>query len=311
MDKITDILVVVNPLARDQPAVTKAALLARSLGAAIELLICDTKSSRNARTVGELPAGSNALFTNNLDLLLEEIAEPLRDDGIDVTTHVISGDPLHEAVIAWMDNSPADLVIKDTHHHSFATRTFATNTDWHLIRACPRPLLLTKPTMWNARPVIMAAVDPGHANDPSAALDHRILDVAVSLAGRFDAPLHAMHAYFSAAIATAAVGGMLSAIGVSAEALAAENALIRSRIRQITDRYGVAGANLHVDAAAAAEYLPRMVVEYHADILVMGAIARSGLKRVLLGSTAERVLEGLPCDALVVKSPDFAGNLPF
>jgi cytochrome c553 len=36
-----------------------------------------------------------------------------------------------------------------------------------------------------------------------------------------------------------------------------------------------------------------------------------GLKRVLIGSTAERVLETLPCDVLVVKSPDFAQNLPF
>jgi nucleotide-binding universal stress UspA family protein len=35
------------------------------------------------------------------------------------------------------------------------------------------------------------------------------------------------------------------------------------------------------------------------------------VKRVLLGSTAERVLEALPCDVLVVKSADFARILPF
>jgi universal stress protein E len=311
MDKITDILVIVNPLARDQPAVAKAAALARSLGAAIELLICDTKSSRNAHMEEQLPADSNALVTNNLDTLIEEIAEPLRDDGIDVTTHVISGDPLHEAVIAWMRNSPADLVIKDTHHHSLARRAFADNSDWRMIRACPLPLLLTKQTIWDTRPVIMAAVDPGHAQDPSAGLDHRILDVAASLATQLDAPLHAMHAYAPATIAMAAVGGMPPIVGVSAEAPEAENALNRARIRQITDQYGVEDANLHVDAAAAAEYLPRMAGECQADIVVMGAIARAGLKRVFLGSTAERVLEALPCDVLVVKSPEFARNLPF
>jgi universal stress protein E len=293
MDQISDILVIVNPLVREHPAVTKAAALARSLGAAIELLICDTKSS------------------DNLDSLLEEMAEPLRDDGIDVTTHVISGDPLHESVVAWMRNSPADLVVKDTHRHSLARRAFADNSDWHLIRACPLPLLLTKPKVWDTHPVLMAAVDPGHANDPSAALDHRILDVAASLATRFDVPLHALHAYFAAAIATAAVGGMPPFGGVSAEAHAAENALQRSRIRQMTDQYGVADADLHVDAGAAAEYLPRMAAHCNADIVVMGAIARSGLKRVLMGNTAERVLETLPCDVLVVKSPDFARNPPF
>jgi universal stress protein E len=293
MDQISDILVIVNPLVREHPAVTKAAALARSLGAAIELLICDTKRS------------------DNLDSLLEEMAEPLRDDGIDVTTHVISGDPLHESVVAWMRNSPADLVVKDTHRHSLARRAFADNSDWHLIRACPLPLLLTKPKVWDTHPVLMAAVDPGHANDPSAALDHRILDFAASLATRFDVPLHALHAYFAATIAMAAVGGMPPFGGVSAEAHAAENALQRSRIRQMTDQYGVADADLHVDAGAAAQYLLRMAAHCNADIVVMGAIARSGLKRVLIGNTAERVLETLPCDVLVVKSPDFARNLPF
>jgi universal stress protein E len=145
MDRITDILVIVNPLAKDQAAIAKAAALARWLGAGIELLICDTKSSREMHTEGRIPVISNALLTDNLLSLLEQLAEPLRDDGIDVTTHVISGDPLHEVVVSWMRNSPADLVIKDTHHHSFAKRAFVTNTDWHFIRSCPVPLLLTKP----------------------------------------------------------------------------------------------------------------------------------------------------------------------
>ena len=159
MDRITDILVIVNPLVADQPAISKAATLARWLGAGIELLICNTQNPR----------------TDNVDSRLEQMADPLRDDGIDVTTHVISGDSLHEALTAWMRDSPADLVVKDTHHHSLVKRTFTTNTDWHLIRTCPVPLLLTKPKTWATPPLLMSAVDPGHPNDPSAALDHRIL----------------------------------------------------------------------------------------------------------------------------------------
>ena len=294
MNKITDILVIVNPLIRDQVAVEKAAALARWFGASIELLVCDTKSSREAHTEGGLPPISNVSLNDNLDALLDEIAEPLRDDGIDVTTHVISGDPLYETVLSWMRNSPADVVIKDTHHHSFAKRALAVNTDWHLIRACPVPLLLTKPKVWGSPPVLMAAVDPGHANDTSAALDERILDVTVSMAKRIDGEVHAMHAYLPATIATAAVVGMPAMICLSAEAFASENQLRRWQIKQLTDRFGVADANLHVDAGSAAEYVPRMATQWRADIVVMGALARRSLKRALLGSTAERVLEELP-----------------
>jgi universal stress protein E len=159
--------------------------------------------------------------------------------------------------------------------------------------------------------VLMAAVDPDHVNDPSAALDHRILDVTASMAKRCDAEVHVMHAYCSSAIATAVVGAMPPVLGVSAEALALERERKHAQVKRITDEYGVADANLHVDAGMASEYLPRVAAEWHADIIVMGAIARSGLQRVLIGSTAERVLESLPCDVLVVKSPDFAQNLPF
>jgi len=310
VDRMNDILVIVNPLVEDQPAIAKAATLARWLGASIELLICDGKISRETRAEGGLPAADIAFPSENLKSWLEQMAEPLRDDGIDVTTHVITGDPLHQAVTSWMCNSPADLVVKDTHHHSFAKRTFTTHTDWHLMRACSVPLLLTKATTWGTPPVLMAAVDPGDVNDPSAILDHRILGVATSMAKRCDAHAHAAHAYFPSTLATAAAGGMPPIAGVSAEALAAEKKLRRSRIKQLTDQYEVADANLHVDAGMATEYLPRIAAEWHADIVVMGAIARSGLKRVLVGGTAERVLEALPCDMLVVKLPDFAQNLP-
>ena len=311
MDRISDILVIVNPLAGDQPAIAKAAALARWLGSGIELLICDTRMLRKAYTEGNLPAASNALPTDDLESLLEQMAEPLRDDGIDVTTHVISGNPLHAVVTSWMRNSPADLVVKDTHHHSLVERTFAANTDWHLIRACPLPLLLTKPKPWGTPPLMMAAVDPGHANDRAALLEHRILDVTASIARQIDARLHAVHAYVPTALAKAAAVRMPPGVGRSAGALAAERELRRSQVKQLTDQFAVPDANLHVYAGMATEYLPRMAAEWHADIVVMGAISRSPSKSTLIGSTAERVLESLPCDALVVKLPDFAQNLPF
>jgi hypothetical protein len=42
----------------------------------------------------------------------------------------------------------------------------------------------------------------------------------------------------------------------------------------------------------------------------MGAISRSGLKRAMIGNTAERVLNQLPCDVLVVKPARFKTKVP-
>lgn len=311
MNPIADILVIVDPTVVEHAAVAKAQALAKWLGAGIELLVCDTKTSRDMRLAATLSGKRDTTLGDSLQTLLDGLAEPLRADHIEVTTQVISGDPLHEAVIAWMRNSPADLVVKDTHHHSLAKRTFITNTDWNLIGACPVPLLLTKPTHWGVPPVLVAAIDPGHASDQTAALDHRILDITVSVAKRIGAEVHAVHAYFPATIVTAGGSGMPPMIGVSAEALVAERELRRSQIKQFVAPYGVATANQHVDMGVAVEYLPRMAAECRADIVVMGAISRSALKRLFIGGTAERVLDTLPCDVLVVKSPNFAQDLPF
>jgi universal stress protein E len=46
-----------------------------------------------------------------------------------------------------------------------------------------------------------------------------------------------------------------------------------------------------------------------ADLLVMGAVSRSGLKRVFIGNTAERVLGAVTCDVLVVKPRRFAARV--
>ncbi len=40
-------------------------------------------------------------------------------------------------------------------------------------------------------------------------------------------------------------------------------------------------------------------------IVVMGAISRSGYKRLLIGNTAERILDELNCDVMVVKPAKF------
>ena len=295
MDKIAAILAIIDPTALDQPAVAKAAILAAGLGARVELLACETEQSRAQRVAPPL----------------EELALPLRARGVEVATHEICGDPLHEKLLEWIAGADVDLVVKDTHHHSLASRLAITNTDRHLIRACKVPLLLAKREPWASSPVLVAAVDPGHAQDRTAALDRRILDYGACLASRLDGTLHVAHAYFPASIATGAAGGMPPIVDVSVEGLRAENARRSGEIAAFSGKYGVSGDRLHVDAAVAAEYLPRIARECRADLVVMGAISRSGLKRMFIGSTAERVLESLPCDALIVKPKDFAAALPF
>jgi universal stress protein E len=44
-----------------------------------------------------------------------------------------------------------------------------------------------------------------------------------------------------------------------------------------------------------------MIEKLHADLVVMGAVSRGALKRLLLGSTAELVLDHISSDLLIIK----------
>ncbi|MGC2033190.1 MAG: universal stress protein, partial [Steroidobacteraceae bacterium] len=137
MDKINHILVVADPSVRGrQSAVDKAAILAQCLDASVELLICDIASAIADRVISlhphELPPSSTKLLD-----MLDELAAPARAAGVDVKTRLTYGNSLHDSLLDYVRGSNADLVVKDTHHHSLAKRTFLRNTDWYLAHGCP------------------------------------------------------------------------------------------------------------------------------------------------------------------------------
>lgn len=310
MEYIKQILVIVDPTASEHPAVTKAALLAEKFNARIELFVCDTKSAREMRLAAHAHARPGQPFPVNIKAMLESLAAPLRSRGLDVTTECAQAEPLHVGLIDHARRTRADLVVKDTHHHSLAQRTFLTNTDWQLIRGCPAPLLLTKSTPWASVPRIVAAVDPGHVNDKPEMLDHWIVEHAALFSQRLEGELHVVHAYLPMAIVAAATGASPPlAAAVSPEDLAVEEANRRKLVSALLSEYHLGPDRVHLEIGGPARVLPHAAGSLHADVLTMGAIARSGFKRIFIGSTAEDVLERLPCDALIVKPPNFSEHV--
>jgi len=316
MKRLDRILAVVDPTSDVQPAVEKAAELARLFGAALELFVCDFDSSLNGGALGD--AGEfRRLRDDFLDErveMLEDLAEELRIGGIDVETRVHWDNPLHLGILRRVEQTSPDLLVKDTHYHSLLRRTVLTNTDWNLIRTCPVPLLLAKAVEWKAHPRILAALDPGHAGDKPSALDHDILAAAALLADRLDGEVHAVHAFFPAALlaVTSGMAGLpLAGDVTAAEIVEAERKRIESVLAGIVSQHQLPADRVHLLQGSASSVLPSFAESQRADVLVMGAVSRSRLEEAFIGSTAERVLDRIPCDVLVVKPPDFRKQLPF
>jgi universal stress protein E len=316
MKRLDRILAVLDPTATSQPALAKALTLARSSHAILELFICDFDPSLSGQPVFDtdrLRQLREEFMTERL-AYLEDVADELRGEDLAVETHVHWDNPLYRGIVRRVEESSPDLVVKDTHHHGALRRTLFTNTDWSLIRCCPVPLLLAKSSDWPSRPRIVAALDPGHVGDKPAVLDHDILEWTSLIAARLDGEAHAVHAFFPAALLAAATGmaGMPMVGGVTAaEIVESERQRVAGVLSDVVASHDLAPGRVHLEQGAASEVLPAFVDTIGAALLVMGAVSRSRLQEVFLGSTAERILDRVGCDVLVVKPPDFREKLPF
>ena len=63
---------------------------------------------------------------------------------------------------------------------------------------------------------------------------------------------------------------------------------------------GISADAVHQLPGRTEEVLPAFAHGHGASLVVMGAIARSGIKRRVIGNTAERSLDHLACDVLIV-----------
>jgi universal stress protein E len=316
MKRLDRILAVVDPTSEAQPALARAATLARRCEAVLELFVCDFDPALSGQPffdTDKLRLLREEFVSERLEYL-EELAEELRAEGLAVETHVHWDNPTYRGILRRVEESSPDLVVKDTHHHTVLRRTLFTNTDWSLIRTCPVPLLLAKPADWPDTPRILAALDPGHLGDKPAALDHDILEWSELVAARMGGELHAAHAFFPAALlaATTSMADMPMASGMTAaEIVETERQRIAALLAEVVRSHPVDPSRVHLEQGAANDVLPRLAASLGAALVVMGAVSRSRLQEVFLGSTAERVLDRLGCDVLVVKPANFAEKLPF
>jgi universal stress protein E len=242
---------------------------------------------------------------------LERLARPMRRRGIDVHTDLVWDFPPHEAVVRFAVKQKADLVVADSRRHSRPARWFLTNADWELIRHCPCPLWFAKSAALRPKIQVLAAVDPFHARAKPARLDDCILRSARQVARLFGGKVAACHAYVPPmSYAIGALGEVPVQIPGLPDQIRRYTATVRKATNRLAQRYGIPAAARFVETGDPATVLPRLARRLSSDVLVMGAVSRTGLKRLFVGSTAERVIDEVSCDVLIVKPDSFRAAVP-
>jgi nucleotide-binding universal stress UspA family protein len=123
------------------------------------------------------------------------------------------------------------------------------------------------------------------------------LDYAVSVAEQFHAAIHLIHVHPTGEPSPVPGAGHL--LLQSAEAIERLNEELTGIHRKRVPTFRP--ENCHIRGGQPYQEIVRLAREINADLIALSTRGYSGLKHLLLGSTAERVVRNAPCPVLVVR----------
>lgn len=300
-------LVVVDAKHGRQPALKRAAWLAKQASATLELLLVEYDSSFDGFHLfggnKEENEGKASLIENKKEWL-DVLAKPFRDTGLTVNTTVRWNKLSYKEVLAFANEIKPDIVFKSAYSENMLKRLFITNSSWQLIRNCTFPLWLVQHGDWEGDK-LCAALDPLHVSDKPAYLDNELISISKELSNALNMPANYLHSY-AAMPRPQLFGG---------EQSKAYDQYLKDFVKEHTDAFEKLLSNYPEIAkdqqflleGFAEEVIPNFVKEKHIGLMIMGAVARGSLDNLLIGHTAERILEAIECDLLVIH-PQLTGN---
>jgi len=306
MRTISRILVAVkDPTAKALPAVDKAAQLARAFSARLELFhAISTPLYVDAYSPEQSVPQIERATRDKILAQLEKIATQLRARGVEVDVSATWDFPIYEAIVRRAAHQGADLIVAERHAKPHVAPGLLQLTDWELLRTSTLPVLLVKTRAAYQRPVVLAAVDPDHTFSKPASLDREILAVAKTLSKALRGPLHAVNAYIPFPLQSPPRRPLSDA--AMHQLAASTRRVARQRFQSAVAPTRIPKSQCHLLARHPIDAIEQTARKTHSRIVVMGAIARSGVRRFFFGNTAEALLDSLDCDMLIVKPPGFA-----
>lgn len=213
-----------------------------------------------------------------------------------------------------------DLVVKCAEDMDWIDRMLGSE-DMHLLRKCPCPVLMLKPDQKNNFRKVLATVD---VNDDLSELDE----------GRVQEQLNQQVLEYSAALSLQELSEMH--IGSAWEAYAEDwlrygafshqpedkvdryveqerrecSTKLEVLVRKMDEMLGKATVQYlqprsHLEKGKALKEIPLMVENYDIDLIVMGTVGRVGMPGLIIGNTAESILEQTKCSVLAIKPEGF------
>lgn len=213
-------------------------------------------------------------------------------EGAGVATEVeVAEERAWLAIVRRVIEAPADLVIvgKRTEHEPGGP--FVGSQATKLLRNCPCAVWVARPGAPAPPTCVLAATD-------LSAVGERVLQRAAFVAERAGAILHVLHTL---------------QLTMAAQLHADDEGYLertedetRAQIHELLTRIGYTGRpELHIGLTTPTRGVLECVARCTPDLVVLGTVSRGGVAGLLLGNTAERLLQRIDASLLTIKPADF------
>lgn len=313
MTNVKTVLADVDPDDRDHLAIERAHQLAAASGASVYLLLTAYDQSLAGGVLSDRKGLENARqdYLAKLDGWLQDRARPLADAGVAVKTEVSWHTPRYDSLLAKASKLHADVIVRAARRHSTLDKLLFAASDWELVRRAPQPVWIVKRKAdlraGGAR--VLAAVDPSHPGEKKANLDRKLVAAATRIVKLFGGAAHVFHAWNPAATVAPVAGAghhaAVPALALGQELIAELREQRQQQLDKLVSEFDLPPGNSHLIAGDIRSAVDELAGELGIDVVVAGAVSRGRLERLLVGSTAERLLDDVDCDVVVIKPDTF------
>ena len=304
MQRFHEILVLVSPDPEMPRVIARAAELAARNRARLTLI--DVVPGLGTRRLGRGGASDVDLQGLLVDARRTELEE-LASRVMTVETRVVVEVGVRFAkVIERVMEYDHDLVITAPDGSESHRGLGGSSTTLHLLRKCPVPVWVDDPRTWG-RPDVVVAIGPFPEDGEIGSLNRMLVELGVSLARIQGGEVHLAHAWrlegehllrnSKVRLPSDRVDAL-----VDEERIANEKTFDR-----ILDGIDISGMDpkMHLVHGSASDVIGHVVDDVQPGVVVMGTLARAGLRGLIIGNTAERILGDLEASVIAVKPPGF------
>ncbi len=307
MKRFKKILLISGGVSWKEAVLKRAVTLAKNNHAELTVVDVIEEFPRAMQTIVTTihPADFQKVIIKERLIQIEHLIAPIRDEGIQVTAKVLTGTPFLE-IIREVLLSKYDLVMKTAMGKGRLKEVLFGSTAMHLMRKCPCPVWVVKPTHRKKYARVMAAVDIDPSNKEMTALNTKIMELATSLARLEGSEFHAVHAwnlYGEAVLSASDDVNKKELARFVRETRNTHKGWLNELIKKYASK--IPKDRIHLLKGDAEILIPELAKRKRIELIVMGTVSRTGIAGFFIGNTAEKVLREVDCSVLTIKPEGF------